>query len=194
MSKPIAITMGDPCGIGSEICAKVFAEGLPAPALVVGDASLLRRTAKALGLDIAVREIADVAEAAGAPGELAVLGVSALPADLPIGKVDARAGRASYEYVVTAIELAMAGAVGGIADVDVQGAPQDAAAVRAERKRTSRSSTRPLSRLGTTGNSARGVPVGVRSSSPIRRNDTRACCHWSNTCESYCTGWNTCVR
>jgi 4-hydroxythreonine-4-phosphate dehydrogenase len=44
MSKPIAITMGDPCGIGPEICAKLLAEGLPAPALVVGDAGLLRRT------------------------------------------------------------------------------------------------------------------------------------------------------
>jgi len=114
MTKPIAITMGDPCGIGPEICAKLFAEGLPAPALVVGDAGLLRRTAKALGLAIAVREIADAADAAGAPGELAVLSVGALPDDLPIGKVDARAGRASYDYVVRAIDLAMAGAVGGI--------------------------------------------------------------------------------
>ena len=114
MSKPIAITMGDPCGIGPEICVKLIAEGLPAPALVFGDAGLLRRTAKALGLGIAVREIAEVAEAAGAPGELAVLGVGALPGDLPIGKVDARAGRASYDYVVTAIDLAMAGKVGGI--------------------------------------------------------------------------------
>jgi 4-hydroxythreonine-4-phosphate dehydrogenase len=114
MNKPIAITMGDPCGIGPEICAKLFAEGLPAPALVVGDAGLLRRTAKALGLDIVVREIADVADAAGAPSDLAVLSVGALPGDLPIGKVDARAGRASYDYVVRAIDLAMAGAVGGI--------------------------------------------------------------------------------
>jgi 4-hydroxythreonine-4-phosphate dehydrogenase len=114
MTKPIAVTMGDPCGIGPEICAKLFAAGLPAPALVVGDAGLLRRTAKALGFDVAVREIADVADAAGAPGELAVFGVGALPADLPVGKVDARAGRASYDYVVTAIELAMAGAVDAI--------------------------------------------------------------------------------
>src|SRR5262245_3663607 len=114
MSTPIAITMGDPCGIGPEICTKLFAEGLPAPALVVGDAGLLGRTAKALGLGVAVREIAEVAAAAGTSGELPVLGVGALPADLPVGKVDARAGRASYDYVVRAIDLAMAGAVGGI--------------------------------------------------------------------------------
>ena len=114
MTKPIAITMGDPCGIGPEICVKLFAAGLPAPALVVGDVGLLRRTAKTLGLDISVREIADAADAAGAPGELTVLSVGALPADLPIGKVDAQAGRASYDYVVTAIDLALAGAVDGI--------------------------------------------------------------------------------
>jgi 4-hydroxythreonine-4-phosphate dehydrogenase len=114
MTKPIAITMGDPCGIGPEICAKLFAAGLPAPALVVGDAGLLERTAEALGVGLRVRAIADAAEAAGAPCELAVLSVGALPDDLPVGKVDARAGRASYDYVVTAIDLAMAGKVGGI--------------------------------------------------------------------------------
>src|SRR5262249_17008209 len=114
MSKPIAITMGDPCGIGPEICVKLFAEGLPAPALVIGDAGLLRRTAKTLGLDIRVREIADAADADGASGERALVGVGTLPSDLPIGKVDPRAGRASYDYVVTAIDLAMAGKVGGI--------------------------------------------------------------------------------
>src|SRR5262249_54820510 len=114
MSTPIAITMGDPCGIGPEICTKLFAEGLPAPAVVVGDAGLLRRTAKALGLDVVVREIADVADATSALSELPVLGVGALPGDLPTGGVDARAGRASYEYVVKAIDLAMACAVGGI--------------------------------------------------------------------------------
>ncbi len=111
MTKAIAITMGDPCGIGPEICVKLFAAGLPAPALVVGDSGLLRRTAKALGLDIVVREIADVADVAGSPGELAVLSIGVLPRDLPIGKVDARAGRASYDYVVKAIDLAMAGNV-----------------------------------------------------------------------------------
>ena len=104
MTKPDRDHDGRPCGIGPEICAKLFAAGLPAPALVVGDAGLLRRTAKTLGLDISVREIADAADAAGAPGELAVLSVGALPGDLPIGKVDARAGRASYDYVVTAID------------------------------------------------------------------------------------------
>ena len=39
--KPLAITLGDPCGIGPEIILKAFASGLPVPAVVVGDPALL---------------------------------------------------------------------------------------------------------------------------------------------------------
>ena len=57
---PLALTIGDPAGIGPEICAKLFADGLPAPAFVVGDAGVLSRAVRGLGLarlpDFAVRE------------------------------------------------------------------------------------------------------------------------------------------
>ena len=54
---PIAITMGDPCGIGPEIVLKAFAAGLPVPALVVGDPGLLRREAARLRLPVHIRQI-----------------------------------------------------------------------------------------------------------------------------------------
>ena len=74
--KPIAITLGDPCGIGPEVVLKAFAQGLPAPALVVGDPGLLAREAARLKLPLAVRTIASPAAAdrtqsgfgAGIPG------------------------------------------------------------------------------------------------------------------------------
>ena len=127
---PIAITMGDPCGIGPEICAKLFAEGLPASSFVVGDAGALRRAVLALGLSVAVREIAEPAEAQGQPGSLDVLAVSDLPDDLPIGKVDARAGQAAYDYIIRAIDLAKAGSIGAIVTAPIAKEAMKAAGIR----------------------------------------------------------------
>lgn len=114
MNKPIGITMGDPCGIGPEIIARVFANGLPEQAVVIGDARVMERAVRALNLPLQVQPIASVDEALPDSGLIAVLNVSDLPEDLPIGQVDARAGRASYDYVVRAIDEALAGNIRAI--------------------------------------------------------------------------------
>lgn len=112
--KPIAITMGDPCGIGPEICTKLFAAGLPHQAFVIGDAGAIRRAVAALGLSLKVRVIAEPSEALRHVGTIDVLVESQLPPDLTIGAIDARAGQAAYDYVVRAIDLAKAGLVDAI--------------------------------------------------------------------------------
>jgi len=120
--KPIAITLGDPCGIGPEIILKAFAAGLPAPAVVVGDPALLEREAVRLRLPLAIRTIASAdalatADADATGGTLApsaavpVLATTALPEDLPVGSIDMRAGDAAYRYVARAAMLAMRGEV-----------------------------------------------------------------------------------
>ncbi|MBY4611564.1 4-hydroxythreonine-4-phosphate dehydrogenase PdxA [Rhizobium sp. 9T] len=114
MKKPIGITMGDPCGIGPEIIARVFADGLPEQAVVIGDAKVMERAVRALNLALQVQPIASVDNALPDSGLIAVLNVSHLPDDLPIGQVDARAGRASYDYVARAIDEALAGNIGAI--------------------------------------------------------------------------------
>ncbi|MBB4274866.1 4-hydroxythreonine-4-phosphate dehydrogenase PdxA [Rhizobium mongolense] len=114
MKKPIGITMGDPCGIGPEIIARVFADGLPEQAVVIGDAKVMERAVRLLNLPLQVQPIASVDNALPDSGLIAVLNVSDLPDDLPIGQVDARAGRASYNYVVRAIDEALAGNIGAI--------------------------------------------------------------------------------
>ena len=116
-SRPIAITLGDPCGIGPEVVLKAFAQGLPCPALVVGDPGLLAREASRLRLPLAVRTLASPSAlaqdgtlpVAPAPGamQVPVLATTALPADLPAGRVDARAGDAAYRYIARAATLAM---------------------------------------------------------------------------------------
>ena len=107
---PIAITLGDPCGIGPEIVLKAFAAGLPAPAVVIGDPGLLAREAARLRLPLTVEPVA-TPSSAGAPGSVPVIAASALPPDLSAGVVDARAGEAAWRYVVRAAGLAMRGEV-----------------------------------------------------------------------------------
>lgn len=114
MKKPAGITMGDPCGIGPEIIARVFADGLPEQAVVIGDAKVMERAVRALALPLQVQPIASVDEAVPDATLIPVLNISDLPDDMPIGQVDARAGRASYDYVVRAIDEALAGNIGAI--------------------------------------------------------------------------------
>ncbi|CAM3733059.1 4-hydroxythreonine-4-phosphate dehydrogenase PdxA [Bordetella sputigena] len=112
---PLGITMGDAAGIGPEIVVQAYAQGLAAPAIVYGDAGALRRAAQMLGARLDIEEIPDAAHAAPRADLIQVVACHpALPADLPPGQVDARAGRAAYEYVCAAIDDAMAGRIRAI--------------------------------------------------------------------------------
>ena len=114
----IAVTMGDPAGIGPEIVARTFAEeGFKdeGRALVVGDPEILERATKLLELSLRVNAISEPEEAAFEPGAVDVLAVGELPQDLPFGRLDARAGDAAFRYVERATHLASAGRVGAIA-------------------------------------------------------------------------------
>jgi 4-hydroxythreonine-4-phosphate dehydrogenase len=114
----IAVTMGDPAGIGPEIVAKTFADpGFRDEnrALVVGDPAILERAIRLVELPLRVNAIEDPEEATFEPGAVDVLEVGELPEDLPFGVLDARAGDAAFRYVQRATELANTGRVGAIA-------------------------------------------------------------------------------
>ena len=114
-SLPVGITMGDAAGIGPEIVVKACAQGLGAPCVVYGDAAQLRRAAAQLGARLTIKEIAEVGQASAAAGHIDVIACSpALPADLPLGQVDAAAGRGAYDYVCAAIDDAQAGRIRAI--------------------------------------------------------------------------------
>ncbi|MFD3942833.1 4-hydroxythreonine-4-phosphate dehydrogenase PdxA [Streptomyces sp. NPDC058579] len=112
MTPPIALTMGDPNGIGPEITVKAYADPRRRPSVVIiGDPAVLGRACRITGTELTVRPIASVADAAHAPGILDVLPEGTFPGDLPLGTVDARAGAASFGYVRRGIELALSGEV-----------------------------------------------------------------------------------
>lgn len=121
MSGPIAITLGDPAGIGPEIIVKAFRDAPEATrgAFVAGDVGTLRKASQALAADgrpgWPVLEIESVAEAATVPpGCIPVLQVIAPPSHVETGRISAEAGRVAGECVVWAARAALRGEIGAI--------------------------------------------------------------------------------
>ncbi|MGK0187199.1 MAG: 4-hydroxythreonine-4-phosphate dehydrogenase [Verrucomicrobiales bacterium] len=103
--KKLAITMGDPAGIGPEVCLMLLQQldDLPPCELkIFGDQFILERVATTTGLPCPERSKIRHIESLSAP------------ADLVPGKVHADCGRAAYTYLTTAIDSTLAGEVDGI--------------------------------------------------------------------------------
>ena len=87
MSTPLlAITCGEPAGVGPELVLKLACRAQPARLLAIGNLELLRERARALGLPVKLRESAG--EAYSEPGTLAVLDIP-LAAESRPGVLDA---------------------------------------------------------------------------------------------------------
>ena len=116
--KPVlGITMGDATGCGPEIIVKSLAEASfyeMSRLFVIGDAKIMRRAVDIVGSALKVRTVDSVADAGKDAGVIDVLDFDNLPADLPFATVDARAGKAAYEYVAQGVEMAMAGQIDAI--------------------------------------------------------------------------------
>lgn len=110
--------MGDPSGIGPEVCLKVLDEpellSICTP-MVFGDVGVLSKVADSLGLRVPQRviEFSDW-DASTQIAQPSVLNLSNVEADIVAGEVSATGGRASYEYVTRAIDAAIAGQVDAI--------------------------------------------------------------------------------
>lgn len=122
MPKPIiAVTMGDPAGVGPEICLQLLAHEAVselATPVIFGDARLLSRCARQTGLPAPRRIISEIewAEKCGSIDEPAVLDVFGFDAEgFTPGTVSARTGAAGFRYVEKSIEAALAGQVAAVA-------------------------------------------------------------------------------
>jgi 4-hydroxythreonine-4-phosphate dehydrogenase len=121
---PLAITPGDPAGIGPEIVAKAFrdAPALLAGCLVVGDAAVMRRAVGLVG-GVSVTSLGNAQNVAPMPaGQMPVLPLSntdllqksELLARIPYGKISNLAGKFSSSCVREATAMALRGEVAGI--------------------------------------------------------------------------------
>ena len=124
----LAVTMGDPAGVGPEITAKALQNpkiGSVCRALVVGDLPTMRRAAEAVGTNVIA---ADPNEMDPDTDDIQVYDPWGRDlADLPIGEVDARAGAAAAQAVIAATQLALDGRVAAIVTAPINKAAINAA-------------------------------------------------------------------
>ncbi len=119
---PLAITLGDPAGIGPEIIAKAFRDQPEAlrGCFVAGDVASVRRGAQCsqppdVQVGLPVAEIGTPAEALTAPpGCIPVLQVVPVQALVLLGQVSAQAGRIAGDCVTWAARAALRGEVAAI--------------------------------------------------------------------------------
>jgi 4-hydroxythreonine-4-phosphate dehydrogenase len=116
---PIAITPGDPCGIGPEIIARAWRDApeVTRHCFVAGDVGLMRR-AMSLVQSVPAFPICEISAPAQAielaPRCLPVLQVVPHAPILPWGQVDARAGQLAGEAVLWATRAALRGEVAAL--------------------------------------------------------------------------------
>jgi 4-phospho-D-threonate 3-dehydrogenase / 4-phospho-D-erythronate 3-dehydrogenase len=99
MSLTIALTMGDPAGVGPEVVLKALADSQVAPLarwVVVGDARILEMAERMTGLELASKDVHHVSTL----GDVR---------DFRFGRLNARCGAAAVDYVRFATRLCLRG-------------------------------------------------------------------------------------
>jgi 4-hydroxythreonine-4-phosphate dehydrogenase len=114
----VALTMGDVAGVGPEVIARAWRESplrtLSRP-FVVGSRSVLERALACVGVAADVQEITRPEEAEPSARVIPCLESTDQDlADVRPGRVDPRAGRAAYDFLTTAIDLALEGRIDAI--------------------------------------------------------------------------------
>lgn len=115
----IAITMGDPCGIGPEVVVKALADPrvyASCRPVVVGNTYAMQRAVKLTGLPLRINETDDPTTAGEDPEVVDVVDIHNLnPEDITVGQISIPCGKAAMEWVSKAGQLALAGIVDGLA-------------------------------------------------------------------------------
>lgn len=111
----IAITMGDPSGIGPEIVAKAMLDReISRRCIVIGDPMVVQHAFSEIDATVRFNMIRDIKAARLADGSVNLIASSSLDVLPPAGTVNPASGKAAYDAITTAIDFAMAGAVAGI--------------------------------------------------------------------------------
>ena len=119
MKKPIiAVTIGDPAGIGAEIAVRalgseeIYKKSKP---VVIGSRSVIDDALKFIPSNLKVKVIKDIKEIQGEFGTIDLIDLNNITlAEFDYGKVNEKAGMASLEYIYRGIDLAMEGKVDAV--------------------------------------------------------------------------------
>jgi 4-hydroxythreonine-4-phosphate dehydrogenase len=122
---PIAITMGDPAGVGPEIVLRSLKTESVAECgkyLLVGDLRVLEAVKRRLGLSLSLEPVdPDGREIGGSPLSIPVvdLGIVKDIGELAVGKVSGLGGRCAAACIEKSVDLALRGLVRGIATAPI---------------------------------------------------------------------------
>src|SRR4051794_30129414 len=110
--------MGDVAGVGPEVIARAWGDSplrtLARP-FVVGSRSVLERALACMGVRASVQEITRPEDAAPTARMIPCLEATRQDiAGVAPGRIDPRAGRAAFDYLITAVDLALAGRIDAI--------------------------------------------------------------------------------
>jgi len=121
-SAPLAVTMGEPAGVGGELTLKAWVGRARSgrPFFTIDDPARLQALARSIGLDVPVKEI-------GRPSDAAAVFASALPvvpvrlrASVRAGQPDPTNAPATIEAIERATAMALAGEIAGFATNPIQ--------------------------------------------------------------------------
>lgn len=112
MEKPIiAVTMGDPAGIGPEIVAKSVADKATydvARCIVIGDKKVMEKAIEIVGADLKVNVVDSPADGDYSYGVLNMIDLDNIDMSrFEYGKINAMCGQAAFDYIKKSIEITM---------------------------------------------------------------------------------------
>ncbi|WP_231038615.1 4-hydroxythreonine-4-phosphate dehydrogenase PdxA [Pectinatus haikarae] len=124
MKPIIAITMGDPAGIGPEIVLKtlnneeIYEEVRP---FIIGNVKFLERVSQVVDNKSVFNIISSPEEGKFKFGTVDILNIdNADTEEIPCGVISAKAGAAAYDYIKKSIELGLEKKVDGVATAPIQ--------------------------------------------------------------------------
>lgn len=112
MEKPIiAVTMGDPAGIGPEIVAKSIADKATfdvARCIVIGDKKVMEKAIEIVGADLKVNVVESPADGDYSYGVLNMIDLDNIDMSrFEYGKINAMCGQAAFDYIKKSIDITM---------------------------------------------------------------------------------------
>ncbi len=109
-SPAIAITMGDPSGVGAEVVVKALHKRpTTVTTVVVGSMDRLHKAARCAGIDVTIAAVEHPDQALTGSRVIYCMDPGVPTQDIPFGKVSAAGGEAAYRYLETAARMAMDG-------------------------------------------------------------------------------------
>jgi len=106
----IALTQGDPAGIGPEIIVKAFQDealSTETKVLVIGDLQILKKKTKQIAPEIQVHSVNSPREGLYQPGTIDIIDLNNVSENLRMGQASLEGGKASYEAINKAVTLAL---------------------------------------------------------------------------------------